>query len=87
MKTITISVDDETYSYCQRNAEAAGASTEEWIAERLTELTPKQRAKTDAEMLRRKRQEIIDLIRLESPGFSAADRLPREELYDRNAPR
>ena len=87
MKTITLSVGDETYRYCQRNAEAAGVSTEEWIAERLTELKPEQRAKTDAESLRRKRQEIIDLVRLESPGFSAADRLPREELYDRDAAR
>ena len=87
MKTITISIDDETYRHYQLNAAAAGVSTEEWIAERLTELKPEQRAKTDAERLRRKRQEIIDLIRLESPGFGAADRLPREELYDRDAAR
>ena len=87
MKTITISVDDETYRYCQRNAAAAGISVEEWAAERLIELEPKPWGKVDAESSRRKRQEIIDLIRSESPGFSAADRLPREELYYRHASR
>ena len=85
MKTITISVDDETYRYCQRNAEAAGVSVGEWAGERLAELGSKLPTKVDPENSRRKRQEIIDLIRSESPGFSAADRLPREDLYDRDA--
>ena len=87
MKTITISVDEATYRYCERNAEAAGASVEQWAAERLAELMPKPHTQVDAENSRHKRQEIIDLIRSESPGFSAADRLPREELYDRDASR
>ena len=41
MKTITLSVGDETYRYCQRNAEAAGISVEEWVGARLSALMPK----------------------------------------------
>ncbi len=89
MKTITISIDDETYRRYQHRAEAVGASLEAWAAARLEEATPKRtsKAKADAEKARRQRQEIIECIRSEYPGFSAADRLPREDLYDRNASR
>ena len=87
MKTITISVNDETYRLYQSRANAMGVSVEEWAAERLTKFMPKSRAKVGAGNARRKRQEIIDLIRSDNPVFSAADRLPREELYARDASR
>ena len=85
MKTITITVDDETYSYCQRSAAAAGKSVEEWVSARLATAIPKRASPEEFERLRRLQSEVIKRIRSESPGFSAADRLPREDLYDRDA--
>ena len=85
MKTITISVDDDAYGYCQRNAEAAGISVEEWVSARLATAIPKRAPPKEFERLRGLQSEVIKRIRSESPGFSAADRLPREDLYDRDA--
>lgn len=85
MKTITISVDDETYRYCESNAEAAGISVEDWVTARLAGVTPKRGSPEEFERLRKLQDEVRERIRIESPGFSAGDRLSREDLYDRDA--
>ena len=85
MKTIAISVDDETYIYCQRNAAAAGVTIEEWVTARLTAAKPKRATPDEFERLRKLQEDVLERIRAESPGFSAGDRLPREDLYDRDA--
>ena len=41
MKTITISVDDETFGRFQARAEAAGISVEDWAMARLGDAVPK----------------------------------------------
>lgn len=35
------------------------------------------------ELARRERRRVIEQIRARHPGFSAADRIPRDELYER----
>jgi hypothetical protein len=85
MKTIKISMHDETYRLYQTNAEAAGISVEDWVSARLTGVTLKRASPDEFERLCKLQQEILERIRTESPGFSAADRLPREDLYDRDA--
>ena len=89
MKTITISVDDETYRHCQRYAEAAGVSVEEWAGEKLAGLTPKPISGAEAEI---RRQQMYDLLasidarrKAEGKEFRPGDKLTRDELHDRNA--
>ena len=89
MKTITITVDDETYRYCQRNAEAAGIPIDEWAAARLEEAVPKPVSHADRERLReswRVVQARID-ARAKARGaeLRTATKLTRDELHDRNA--
>lgn len=89
MKVITISVDDETYRYCQRNAEAVGASVEEWIGARLANLLPKHISNAEAENWRETWADIQARIdaRAKARGdeLRTAKKLTRDELHDRNA--
>ena len=89
MKTITISVDDETFRYCRRNAEAAGVSVEEWVVARLSGLIPKPISAAEAERGRKLWEEIQARIdaRAEARGddLRTSRKLTRDELHDRNA--
>ena len=89
MKTITISVDDDAYGYCQRNAEAAGISVEEWVGARLSGLIPKPISAAEAERLRQQTYDLLARIdaRRQSEGYQAPvePKLTRDELHDRNA--
>lgn len=80
MQTITVVVDDETYRLAEIKAAENGTSVSEMVKDYLSGLagvdTP-----TEEESFR----DILAAIRAEHPGFKAADNLPREELYDRNA--
>ena len=90
MKTITISVDDETYRRRCARAEAAGQPVAEMVGRWLTDWTGKP-AVPDAEQ-ERAPQELYDILagiaaRQQADGavFRVADNLPREQLYDRDA--
>ena len=89
MKTITISVDDETYRYCQRNAAAAGVSVEKWAGEKLAGLAPKPISEAEAKIRRQQMDDLLASIdaRREAEGreFQPGDKLTRDELHDRNA--
>jgi len=89
MKTITISVDDDAYGYCQRNAEAAGISVEEWVGARLSGLIPKPISEAEQEDIRQQTYDLLARIdaRREAEGkeFRPGDKLTRDELHDRNA--
>ena len=89
MKTITISIDDDDYGYCQRNAEAAGISVEEWVGARLRSLVPKPISAAEAERGRKLWEEIQARIdaRAEARGddLRTVRKLTRDELHDRNA--
>ena len=101
MRTITISVDEETYWLaCARATELETTLPElgmEALWKQVREGSEKDMAarREQAERERmiahdrrvRKMNEVIEKIRVESPGFKVADNLPREELYDRKRAR
>ncbi len=90
MKTITISMDDETYRRCCARAEAAGRPVAEMVGRWLTDWAGKP-AVSDAEQ-ERASQELYDILahiaaRQQADGevFRVADNLTREQLHDRDA--
>ena len=89
MKTITISVDDETYRYYQRNAEAAGISVEEWVTSRLAGVTPPRASSKEFERRRetwnRIQANIDARAKARGDELRTAKKLTREELHDRDA--
>ncbi len=77
MKNITVSVDDETYRRARIKAAEQDTSVSALVRAFLTGL-----AREESEFERLKRLEKEARARVPA-GFSAADRLPRDELYDR----
>ncbi len=92
MKNITVSVDEETHRLARIRAAELETSVSALVRDYLRSLVgdtggdpaPGLRdGETEAERRRRGLREVIADIRAASSGFSAADNLPREELYDR----
>ena len=77
MKEIIVSVDDETYRLAEIEAVEKGISLPEMLKNYLRELTKEAWGESF--------RELTAAIRAEHPDFKAADNVPREELYDRNA--
>jgi predicted CopG family antitoxin len=77
VKNITVSVDDETYRRARRKAADEDTSVSA-VVRRLLE----QYASGESEFERLRREELELLARVPE-GFSASDRLSRDELYDR----
>ena len=80
MQTITVVVDDETYRLAEIKAAENGTSVSAMVKDYLSGLAGVE-TPTREESFR----DILAAIRAKHPGFKAADNLPREELYDRNA--
>ncbi len=76
MKKIAVTLDDETYRKARIRTAELGASVSAVVRKYLTEF-----AEGELRFERLKRQEEAVLARIE--GFSAADNLPRDALYDR----
>jgi plasmid stability protein len=76
MKNITVSVDDDTYRRARIKAAERDTSVSALVREYLASLA---REESDFERLKREEKELRASIK----GFSASDRLPRDELYDR----
>ena len=89
MKTITISVDDETYRLYQQRADAAGVPIDEWVAARMAGLAPKPVSEAERIRLRQQWQELMASIdaRRSSQNWETPSepKLTREELHDRDA--
>ena len=93
MKNITVSVDEETYRLCRIKAAEAGTSVSAIVREFLVDvnvgLTPEEATRRAIERQRERasqiRQEVYDSMEKRGSRFSAADSLPREELYNRDA--
>ena len=94
MKDITVSVDDETYRLSYIKAEEAGTSVSALVRAYLQQLANgsySQRpmipavSEEEFERLRRLQDEVVAKIQASGVQFSAADRLPRDELYNRDA--
>jgi len=77
MKNITVSVDDETYRRARIKAAERDTSVSALVRDYLAGLAREESA---FERLKREEKELRKQI---PPGLSAADRLPRDDLYDR----
>ncbi|MCB1544252.1 MAG: hypothetical protein H6872_13255 [Methylobacteriaceae bacterium] len=76
MKNITVSVDDETYRRARIKAAEMDTSVSALVKTYLTGLGSQE---SEFERL----QTLEDETRARIRGFSAADRLSRDELYER----
>ena len=76
MKNITVTLDDETYRKARIRAAELDTSVSAVVRKLLTEF-----AEGESRFERLKRQE--EELRAQIEGFSAADNLPRDALYDR----
>ncbi len=76
MKNITVSLDDETYRKARIRAAELDTSVSAIVRKYLTEFAE---GETRFERLKREEEEL----RAQIKDFSAADRLPRDALYDR----
>lgn len=75
MRNITVSVDDETYTKARIRAAELDTSVSALVRDYLRELAAKE---SEFERLAREEHEI----RMRINGFSASERLTREQLYD-----
>jgi plasmid stability protein len=76
VKNITVSVPDDVYRAARVQAAERGSSVSALVADYLRSLSGRE---AEFERLEEKRRRIIAGIE----GFRAADRLSRDELYDR----
>ncbi len=76
MKTIAIALDDDLYRLAETRAAKDGASLAAVVERLLVEYAA---GETDVDAMKRDERRLRDQI----VSFSAADRLPREELYRR----
>lgn len=81
MKTITVSVDDETYRRTCARAAEAGTDVDEIVRAYLCEYaeTPEERF----DRLRGHQEELLDSMKARGGGLDSRENLSREELYDR----
>jgi uncharacterized protein YdcH (DUF465 family) len=82
MKNITVSVDNEVYHRARIFAAEHKTSVSALVRDHLYEIAVK---KSRFERLADEEKELRKKIRSEVRGFSAADNVSREELYDRDA--
>lgn len=85
MKNITVSVDDETYRRSRIKAAEAGTSVSALVKSFLVGLAQGRAPDAEFERLERQQQDVLARIRREHPDFSAAERLSRDAVHDRNA--
>ncbi|MCY3647874.1 MAG: hypothetical protein OXH07_12985 [Chloroflexi bacterium] len=81
MKTITVSLDDETYRRTCAKAAEAGTDVDELVRAYLCEYaeTPDERF----DRLRRHQEELLESMKARGGGLDSRENLTREELYDR----
>ena len=82
VKNITVSVDNKTYHRARVRAAERRTSLSAIVRGILTELATEE---TAAERLKRQEDEIIVRLQQRRAGFSAANRLTRDEIHDRHA--
>ena len=96
MKNITVSIDEETHRRARIRAAELGTSVSALVREYLRTLAPQEANVTQGELEQsetplerqiRLMNEVLEDIQRTSPGFSASENLPRDELYDREAAR
>jgi len=84
MKNITVTVDEDLYHRARVKAAEKRRSLSALVKEFLATLVEEE---SEFERLRRLQNETIARVRAARPGFSASDRLSREEVHERRAVR
>ena len=94
MRTITVSVDEETYRLARIRAAELDTSVSALVREFVQSLAVERTAASaaderveEAEFERRRQlmHEVLRRIRARGGGLRSVDNLPRDALYDRNA--
>ena len=78
MKNITVSVPDDVYRRARIRAAEKGTSVSALVRDQLEKIAVED---SEFERLKRLQDQVIDSIR----EFSAADRMSRDEVHDRDA--
>ena len=91
MRTISLSVDDETHWLARIRADVTGTTMSAMMRDMLLE-TPKRPAEpepveTEPERRARFLDEVLKRFKREDIGVDTSQLLTREELYDRTAAR
>ena len=91
MKTISVSVDDETHRLARIRAAETGTTVSAMMRDMLTEMLqrPAEADPVETEPQRRARllDEVLGRFRREGIGLDTSSILTREEMYVRNAAR
>ena len=91
MKTISVSVDDETHRQARIRAAQTGTTVSAMMRDLLTALlqTPLEPQSTETEHQRRVRllDEVMERFEREGVGVDTSKILTRDEIYNRNASR
>jgi hypothetical protein len=82
MKNITVSVDEEVYHRARIKAAEMRTSLSALVRKSLEALSAEE---TEFERLQRLEQKVAARLRTQGSRFSGADRVPREEIHDRDA--
>ena len=78
MKNITVSVPDDVYRRARIRAAEKGTSVSALVRDQLEKIAVED---SEFERLKRLQDQVIDSIH----DFSAADRMSRDEVHDRDA--
>ena len=91
MKTISVSVDDETHRLARIRAAETSTTVSAMMRDMLLEMLKRPgepgSAETEPETRARLLGEVLDRFKKEGIGVDTSQLLTREELYDRNAAR
>ena len=79
-KNITVSVPDDVYREARVRAAERGTSLSAMVSDYLRTLSDR-----DAEFARLEEQQRRIMAEIRDTGFSASDRLSRDEVHDRDA--
>jgi plasmid stability protein len=82
VKNITVSVTDELYHRARIRAAEKHSTVSAQVRHFLVQMVD---AEPETERLQREQNELIERIRASHPGFSAADRITRDRLHERDA--
>ena len=94
MKNITVSVDEKAYQALEKEAARKGLRIGELVCNSSRQLLISTKAQDpvtspvsaeEFERLRRLQDKVLESIDARGAGLRAADNLPRDALYDRDA--
>ena len=85
MKNITVSVDEETYRLSRIKAAEAGTSVSALVRDFLVGYCFKRISDEEFKRLEKMQNDVLAELDARGGGIVASERLPRDELYRRDA--